>query len=106
MTISLAFLAPDLVKAAIDGRLPQGTGIARSHRPARRMVEATRDARLPNTLTELSNQVSAEIGLPGRETRFRGAETKAPERPRIPIDRLQRPIPRRNSRQVDAIRNE
>src|ERR1700733_1938856 len=29
MTISLAFLAPDLVKAAIDGRLPQGTGIAR-----------------------------------------------------------------------------
>jgi site-specific DNA recombinase len=29
MTISLAFLAPDLVKAAIDGRLPHGTGVAR-----------------------------------------------------------------------------
>src|SRR5690348_1689578 len=29
MTISLAFLAPDLVKAAIDGRLPHGMGIAR-----------------------------------------------------------------------------
>jgi hypothetical protein len=29
MTISLAFLAPDLVKAAIDGRLPCGMGIAR-----------------------------------------------------------------------------
>ena len=29
MTISLAFLAPDLVKAAIDGRLPRGIGIAR-----------------------------------------------------------------------------
>jgi hypothetical protein len=28
MTISLAFLAPDLVKAAIDGRLPYGMGIA------------------------------------------------------------------------------
>ncbi|HEY4141367.1 MAG TPA: recombinase family protein, partial [Pseudolabrys sp.] len=28
MTISLAFLAPDLVKAAIDGRLPRGVGIA------------------------------------------------------------------------------
>jgi hypothetical protein len=27
--ISLAFLAPDLVKAAIDGRLPQGMGITR-----------------------------------------------------------------------------
>lgn len=29
MTISLAFLAPDLVKAAIEGRLPRGLGIAR-----------------------------------------------------------------------------
>jgi site-specific DNA recombinase len=29
MTISLVFLAPDLVKAAIDGRLPHGMGVAR-----------------------------------------------------------------------------
>jgi len=29
MTMSLAFLAPDLVKAAIDGRLPYGMGVAR-----------------------------------------------------------------------------
>jgi hypothetical protein len=29
MTISLAFLAPDLVRAAIEGRLPRGIGIAR-----------------------------------------------------------------------------
>lgn len=29
MTISRAFLAPNLVKAAIDGRLPSGTGVAR-----------------------------------------------------------------------------
>ena len=29
MTISLAFLAPDLVKAAIDGQLPRGMGVAR-----------------------------------------------------------------------------
>ena len=27
MTISLAFLAPDLVKAAIEGRLPRGMGV-------------------------------------------------------------------------------
>ena len=29
MTISLAFLAPDLVKAAVKGRLPRGVGVAR-----------------------------------------------------------------------------
>jgi hypothetical protein len=29
MTISLAFLAPGLVKAAAEGRLPQGIGVAR-----------------------------------------------------------------------------
>jgi hypothetical protein len=29
MTISLAFLAPDLVKAAIDGQLPRGIGVTR-----------------------------------------------------------------------------
>jgi site-specific DNA recombinase len=29
MTISLAFLAPELVKAAIEGRLPHGMGVAR-----------------------------------------------------------------------------
>jgi hypothetical protein len=29
MTISLVFLAPDLVSAAIDGRLPYGLGVAR-----------------------------------------------------------------------------
>ena len=29
MTISLAFLAPNLVKAAMDGRLPHGIGVTR-----------------------------------------------------------------------------
>jgi site-specific DNA recombinase len=29
MTISLAFLAPDLVKAAVEGRLPRGMGVTR-----------------------------------------------------------------------------
>ena len=29
MTISLAFLAPDLVRAAIEGRLPRGIGVTR-----------------------------------------------------------------------------
>jgi hypothetical protein len=29
MTISLAFLAPNLVKAAVEGRLPRGIGVKR-----------------------------------------------------------------------------
>jgi hypothetical protein len=29
MTISLAFLAPNLVKAAVEARLPHGIGVAR-----------------------------------------------------------------------------
>lgn len=29
MMLSLAFLAPELVKAGIEGRLPRGVGIAR-----------------------------------------------------------------------------
>jgi site-specific DNA recombinase len=33
MTISLAFLAPNLVKAAIEGRLPRGIGVERLRDP-------------------------------------------------------------------------
>src|SRR5204863_939846 len=33
MTISLAFLAPKLVKAAVEGRLPRGIGIERLRDP-------------------------------------------------------------------------
>lgn len=33
MTISLAFLAPNLVKAAVEGRLPRGVGIERFRDP-------------------------------------------------------------------------
>jgi len=29
MTLSLAFLAPEIIQAAIDGRLPRGLGLAR-----------------------------------------------------------------------------
>ena len=29
MTLSLAFLAPDIVKAAVEGRLPRGFGLER-----------------------------------------------------------------------------
>jgi site-specific DNA recombinase len=33
MTISLAFLAPNLVKAAVEGRLPRGIGLERLRDP-------------------------------------------------------------------------
>jgi site-specific DNA recombinase len=33
MTISLAFLAPNLVKAAVEGRLPRGIGVERLRKP-------------------------------------------------------------------------
>jgi site-specific DNA recombinase len=33
MSISLAFLAPNLVKAAVEGRLPRGIGIERLRDP-------------------------------------------------------------------------
>jgi site-specific DNA recombinase len=33
MSISLALLAPNLVKAAVEGRLPRGTGIERLRDP-------------------------------------------------------------------------
>ena len=29
MTISLSFLAPDIIRAAVEGRLPRGMGFAR-----------------------------------------------------------------------------
>jgi hypothetical protein len=34
MTLSLAFLAPALVKAAVEGRLPRGIGIERLRDPS------------------------------------------------------------------------
>jgi hypothetical protein len=43
MTISLAFLAPNLVRAAVEGRLPRGVGIERLRDPPtewRRQFEA------------------------------------------------------------------
>jgi hypothetical protein len=33
MTISLAFLAPNLVRAAVEGRLPRGVGVERLRDP-------------------------------------------------------------------------
>jgi hypothetical protein len=42
MTISLAFLAPDLVKAAVEGRLPRGIGVERLSRGMELTVPSAR----------------------------------------------------------------
>ena len=45
MTISLAFLAPDLVKAAVEGRLPRGIGVERLRDAPGGMEPTVRSAR-------------------------------------------------------------
>jgi hypothetical protein len=56
MTISLAFIAPDLVQAAINGRLPHGMGVARlSDLPA----EWSRQYQTLGLPTAYSNAVSS-----------------------------------------------
>ncbi len=53
MTISLAFLAPDLVRAAVGGRLPRGIGVERLRDASRRMEPAVRSARIKSAITRL-----------------------------------------------------
>jgi site-specific DNA recombinase len=65
MTISLAFLAPGLVKAAIEGRLPRGIGITRLRdAPA----EWSRQYAMLG-LSSSSQYVGVGVLLPGRSSR-------------------------------------
>jgi hypothetical protein len=73
VTISLAFLAPDLVKAAIGGRLTHGLGVARlCDMPAEwsRQYEMLGLHPRGSTIFE----VSANGGLCCRETGFWGRD--------------------------------
>jgi hypothetical protein len=54
-----AFLAPDLVKAAIDGTLPHGMGVVRLADLPGRMVPAAPDAWPSLELRGISNRGSA-----------------------------------------------
>jgi hypothetical protein len=57
MTTSLAFLAPDLVKASIEGRLPRGIGVTRlSDLPSNGLV-STGCSAFQNTPTTASDSV-------------------------------------------------
>ena len=59
MTISLAFLAPDLVKAAIEGRLPHGMGLTRLCELPPEWPRQYRVLGLPVPEPRPSNRVSA-----------------------------------------------
>lgn len=61
MTISLAFLAPDLVKAAIEGRLPYGMGLTRFCDLPAEWSRQHRILGLPAPETPHSNRVSAKL---------------------------------------------
>jgi len=59
MTMSLAFLAPDLVKAAIEGRLPHGMGVTRLSELPAEWSRQYRALGLPAPDAPHSNRVSA-----------------------------------------------
>ena len=64
MTISLAFLAPKLVRAAVEGRLPRGVNIARASRCSGRMVSPVRSARFDATAITYTRN-STVVNAPG-----------------------------------------
>ena len=88
MTISLAFLAPDLVKAAIDGRLPHGMGMVRlSDMPAewsrqrmmlglkrQRGIDGKREQASPNAVRRIGGLVIS--GVPTRFAMRRRPRTR------------------------------
>ena len=65
MTISLAFLAPDLVKAAIEGRLPRGIGIARLCDPPAEWSDQYRKLGLTSFLTSALCPSALTVFAPG-----------------------------------------
>ncbi len=80
MTISLAFLAPDLVKAAIDGALPHGMGVVRlADLPAEWSQQHTILGLSPRK-EAISNRVSANRVSGFRETQILRARDKCPNR--------------------------
>ena len=101
MTVSLAFLAPNLVRAAIEGRLPHGMGVTR--------LVTCRPSGPANTkcLVFLLNIRGFERRLFEPKSRLPGngilrAETKAPKRTRRFDYLLQRAIPDEQPGQFDA----
>jgi hypothetical protein len=84
MTISLAFLAPDLVKAAIDGRLPYGLGVARLCELPAEWSASARCLGFPRGSHHIKTICIGEMG-------FLGPETDRPKSPSGQIQSPQRP---------------
>jgi site-specific DNA recombinase len=80
MTISLAFLAPDLVKAAIDGTLPHGMGVVRLADLPPEWSQQHKMLGLPWHAPAISNRVSANQISGFRETQISRPETKSRNR--------------------------
>jgi hypothetical protein len=74
MTISLAFLAPDLVKAAIEGRSPARHGRGQTLRAARRVVPPAPHPRPHGTVISYIRTSLRHLGL-----RFPGNGIRRPE---------------------------
>jgi hypothetical protein len=89
MTISLAFLAPDLVKAAIEGRLPRGIGMTRCQtcRQSGRFNAMRWDWLLSRSTIE---PVSAKARLRFRETEFSVQRNQGPKPGEVSTRGLQR----------------
>jgi hypothetical protein len=63
MTISLGFLAPKLIQAAVEGRLRHGVGVAQRRRPARPESRSQPPQRSGRVLGQPELRSSWEVGL-------------------------------------------
>jgi hypothetical protein len=90
MMISLAFLAPELVKAAVDGRLPRGIAVTR-----------LRDARMVRKLEASAPNLRTLIGPPRSHRVDRPTIARSIRFP-VPASLRQPSAPRGYRRQVHA----
>jgi hypothetical protein len=78
MTISLAFLAPNLVKAAMEGRLPRGIGIERLRDAP---TEWSRQREILGRWASKLSKMSIRPEAPQRKTQLNKYLMNPPRRP-------------------------
>jgi hypothetical protein len=66
MTLSLAFLAPEIVKAAVEGRLPRGFGLKRLVDLPMAWPDQVARARTPGAGAGVRNDPPLLVCLPAR----------------------------------------